>query len=206
MLEIRNATLKVEEKTLFKELSLLVEDGLMCCITGESGCGKTSLLRAVMGFQKLDEGFVCIDGEMLTPSSAETFRTQMAYLPQELSLPAETVEEMVEMPFQLKTNKDIPHTKDLLMEEWKRLELPPELYDKKTNELSGGERQRVMIAVCGLMGKRIVLADEPTSALDPHAAALVGQYFRLMAARGASVLTVSHDGNFARMADRTIRI
>lgn len=206
MLEIKNARLSANGKPLFENLSLTVPNGSICCITGESGCGKTSLLRTILGFQCLDEGFVSIDGELLTPSSAETFRKDTAYLPQELSLPAEWVSEMVAFPFQLRQNKGGAFTKQRLFEEWQLLGLSPELYDRKTSELSGGERQRAMLAVCGLLGKHLVLVDEPTSALDGNASTLVANYLRRLATKGAAIVAVSHDMQFAATCDTRIII
>ena len=59
----------------------------MLSIMGSQGSGKTSLLRALMGFLAIDGGHISIDGELLTPRSAPYFRHQMAYVPQYLSVP-----------------------------------------------------------------------------------------------------------------------
>ena len=168
MLEIKNVKIKFGDKTLLGGLSLSAEDGQVVCISGDSGCGKTSLLRAILGFLPLEEGHVSIDGELLTPAAAGEFRKFMAYVPQDLAMPMETVEEMVKMPFALKANISTPFSKKRLMEEWQKLDLDSELYDKKVSELSGGQRQRIIISTLGLLQKPIVLADEPTSALDAH--------------------------------------
>ncbi len=70
-----------------KELSLTVNDGQMLTITGAEGCGKTTLLRALVGLIGIDQGHISIDGELLTPRSAPWFRRRMAYVPQYLSVP-----------------------------------------------------------------------------------------------------------------------
>ena len=150
------------EQVLLGGLSFSADDGEVVCITGESGCGKTSLLRAILGFIPLHEGHISIDGELLTPAAAGEFRKYMAYVPQDLAMPMETVGEMVKMPFALKANISTPFSKARLMEEWQKLDLAPELYDKKVSELSGGQRQRIFISTLGLLQKSIVLADEPT--------------------------------------------
>lgn len=206
MLEVKNASLQVDGTTLFSGLSFTVDEGRILCITGGSGAGKTTLLRALLGFWPLSEGHISIDGELLTPSSAEDFRKGMAYVPQEPALPSEWVRDMVSMLFQLKVNRGTPFSKSRLMDEWDRLGLAPELYDKKVMELSGGQRQRVMLSVCGLLDKPILLADEPTSALDHQSAALVADYFRNMAAKGCTVVVVSHDESFAAECDSIVNI
>ena len=204
MLEIKNVKIKFGDKTLLGGLSLSAEDGQVVCISGDSGCGKTSLLRAILGFLPLEEGHVSIDGELLTPAAAGEFRKFMAYVPQDLAMPMETVEEMVKMPFALKANISTPFSKKRLMEEWQKLDLDSELYDKKVSELSGGQRQRIIISTLGLLQKPIVLADEPTSALDAHTTALVLNYLKVLAAKGATVLTVSHDPTFASACGKKI--
>jgi putative ABC transport system ATP-binding protein len=108
MLEIKNASLKVGGTDLFCGLSFAVDDGGMVCVMGPSGSGKTTLLRTLLGFRPLDGGHVSIDGELLTPSSAEEFRKIMAYVPQEVALPTEWVADMVAMLFSLKI-KFIPY-------------------------------------------------------------------------------------------------
>ena len=204
MLEIKNVKIKMGELVLLGGLSFSADDGEVVCITGESGCGKTSLLRAILGFIPLHEGHISIDGELLTPAAAGEFRKYMAYVPQDLAMPMETVGEMVKMPFALKANLTTPFSKARLMEEWQKLDLAPELYDKKVSELSGGQRQRIIISTLGLLQKSIVLADEPTSALDAHTTALVLNYLKALAAKGATVITVSHDPAFADGCDKKV--
>ena len=206
MLEIKNVKIKFGDKTLLGGLSLSAEDGQVVCISGDSGCGKTSLLRAILGFLPLEEGHVSIDGELLTPAAAGEFRKFMAYVPQDLAMPMETVEEMVKMPFALKANISTPFSKKRLMEEWQKLDLDSELYDKKVSELSGGQRQRIIISTLGLLQKPIMLADEPTSALDAHTTALVLNYLKALASKGATVITVSHDPAFANGCDKKVII
>ena len=68
-------------------LSATVSEGKVLSIMGSQGKGKTTLLRALMGFLPIDEGHISIDGELLTPLSAPWFRKQMAYVPQHLEVP-----------------------------------------------------------------------------------------------------------------------
>ena len=68
-------------------VSATVGTGSVLAISGEQGTGKTTLLRALLGFIATDEGHISIDGELLTPLSAPYFRRQMAYVPQGLTVP-----------------------------------------------------------------------------------------------------------------------
>ncbi|MBE6260402.1 MAG: ATP-binding cassette domain-containing protein [Prevotella sp.] len=82
-IELRNVTIGQQ----IRGLSVTVGDGNVLNITGSQGVGKTTLLRALLGFVAVDEGYISIDGELLTMSSAPWFRKQMAYVPQLLEVP-----------------------------------------------------------------------------------------------------------------------
>ena len=86
MLEVKDATIVIGEKTLAQGLSFTARDGQLTCITGSEGSGKTTLIRTLMGFLPVKEGFVSVDGELLTVRSAPAFRTMMVYLPQQMQM------------------------------------------------------------------------------------------------------------------------
>ena len=81
MLELKNATLTLNGIELFSHLSFVADKGQLTCVTGPSG--KTALASVLLGFTPLTEGFISIDGSLLTPLSAPVFRRLMAYVPQE---------------------------------------------------------------------------------------------------------------------------
>ena len=83
MLELHNVTIGQQ----IRGLSATVSEGNVLSIMGSQGKGKTTLLRALLGFLPVDEGHISIDGELLTPLSAPWFRKQMAYVPQHLEVP-----------------------------------------------------------------------------------------------------------------------
>lgn len=83
LLELHNITIG----QLVRGFSATVGEGNVLSIKGAQGKGKTTLLRALLGFVAVDEGHISIDGELLTPLSAPYFRRQMAYVPQGLTVP-----------------------------------------------------------------------------------------------------------------------
>ena len=203
---MKDASLALEGKNLFHNLSFVVSGGEMLCVMGESGCGKTTLLRCILGFQPLDEGAVSIGGTELTPLSAEYMRSMMAYIPQEMNLPCNTVAELVALPYQLRVNRDKRFSKEALMDQWQRLRLDEALYRKQLAEVSGGERQRIMLSMVGMLDKKVVLVDEPTSALDVESSLLVAGYLQGLAKRGTAIIAVSHDRAFAGQCDKTLML
>lgn len=194
-------------RSLFAPLQLTLDRGEMVCITGESGCGKTTLLRAIMGFVPLEEGAVCYKGAPMTVQQLGRFRRETMYVPQDLNFSVEWVSEMVTALFDLRTNRHLTFRKEALWTIWDELGLERALYDKRIAQLSGGQRQRVMLSVCALTGKEMMLADEPTSALDEDGTARVAQFLKRMAKeRGTAVLAVSHNKRFMRECDRVVTL
>ena len=206
MLNISGATLRYGNQTIFKNINLKVSRGELVGITGESGCGKTSLIRAILGFAP-SEGSIIVDETPLCPNTVEEIRTKIAYLPQELSLPVDTVEEMVRLTFELKANRGTTFSKEALMSDWNKLNLSPALFSKHVSEVSGGQRQRILLSAAGLLGKPLLLADEPTSALDATASEAVADYLRMLAdERNTAVVVVTHSDMLADRCDRCLKL
>ena len=197
MLHINNACIAFGTEVLFSGFEMKLEKGETACIVGQSGCGKTSLLNAVMGFVPLYEGTIKVGGTLLDKSTIDLVRRQIAWIPQELALPFEWVKEMVSLPFELKVNRSVPFSEERLFMCFDELGLEHELYFKRVNEVSGGQRQRIMLAVAALLNKPLIVIDEPTSALDTGSTDKVLAFFRRQAENGAAVLAVSHDKDFA---------
>lgn len=192
MLHINNACIAFGTEVLFSGLNLNLERGKTACIVGQSGCGKTSLLNAVMGFVPLKEGTIKVGDTLLDKSTIDIIRRQIAWIPQELALPFEWVKEMVALPFDLKVNRSVPFSEERLYEYFDDLGLEHDLYTKRVNEVSGGQRQRIMLAVAAMLNKPLIIIDEPTSALDAGSTDKVLAFFRRQAEKGAAVLAVSH--------------
>lgn len=202
MLRLQNITIRYGDKTILKDFSLSVDKGEIVCLCGESGCGKTSLLNAVMGFVDC-EGSISFDGVGMTAANIDEIRRQIAYVPQELALPQETVSEMVRLPFMLKANRAVAFSEEMITEEWSHLNLEPSLLQMGTGQISGGQRQRIMLSVAGLLQKPLMIVDEPTSALDADSARLVLDYFRFLAReRGMAILLASHHAEIINGCDR----
>lgn len=197
MLHINNACIAFGTEVLFSGFEMKLEKGETACIVGQSGCGKTSLLNAVMGFVPLYEGTIKVGGTLLDKSTIDLVRRQIAWIPQELALPFEWVKEMVSLQFELKVNRSVPFSEERLFMCFDELGLEHELYFKRVNEVSGGQRQRIMLAVAALLNKPLIVIDEPTSALDTGSTDKVLAFFRRQAEKGAAVLAVSHDKDFA---------
>ena len=203
ILELRGITVSYGDHTVISNFSMELERGELVAVTGVSGSGKTSLIRAILGFVPIEQGEILVDG---IPVNAVEVRKHTAYLPQDLSFPCEWVDEVLRMPFLFRNNRDRKITDEQWLDCFGRLGLEGGIMKKRLNEISGGQRQRMMLAIASMLDKDIIILDEPTSALDVASVNLVTGYIKELSARGKSVISVTHDNVFAAACDKVIEI
>lgn len=206
ILKVNNLNIAYNNHIVIRDFSMQLRRGEMVAITGASGSGKSSLLRALMGFVPLTSGEIIFDGAQMHKGQMEKLRRHTAFLPQDLSFPCEWVSEVLETPFLFKNNKNTTVTKEMWHEAFECVGLDNRIMDKRLNEISGGQRQRMLFAVIAMLDKELILLDEPTSSLDSESATLVTKFIKDMCKRGKTVLAVTHDKHFAEECDRIINI
>lgn len=204
MIELQNITITYEGKEVLRDFSLQVNECETVCISGKSGCGKSSILMAILGFITPSTGSVLYNNVALSASTILSFREKTAYLSQDISFPYRTVKELMDAPFEFKANRRNRPSKENIISTFASLALAKEIYSKELNELSGGEKQRVMLALIKLLNKDILLLDEPTSALDQTSIALVLGFLKEM--EDKTIIIVSHDEQFSQHFDKQIVI
>ncbi len=181
-------------------VSLQVQPGETVAVVGESGCGKTTLARAVLGLQKMAAGEISLAGEKVegvAPTNAE--RVGMVWQDPYASLnPKWTVGRSATEPFRIAKKKGVSGT---IFEE---VGLDPKMVDRYPHQLSGGQRQRVAIGRALALKPPLVICDEPTAALDLSIRAQILNLLKsVQAANGCSFLYISHDLTTVRfLADR----
>jgi polar amino acid transport system ATP-binding protein len=215
--EIRNAHKSFGGKAVLHGIDLTIPRGSVTVILGPSGSGKSTLLRAINHLEKLDEGYVRIDGELigvrvdgdrlreLPEKRILRQRLRIGFVFQNFNLfPHLTVtENVVEAPVAagVATKADArQRAADLLAE----VGLSDKA-DAYPRQLSGGQQQRVAIARSLALDPDIVLFDEPTSALDPELVGDVLNTIRTLAGSGRTLIVVTHEIGFAReVADHVV--
>ena len=193
MLEVKDATISISGKILSQNLSLIAPDGEITCITGPEGSGKTAFLHTLMGFLPVTEGFVSVDGELLTVHSAPAFRRFMCYLPQNINMlrhqlyPVEASQtesdEYGVWNTELPSAEEIPETKPLSAEETFQL----------ANRIISEAEDRP-----------ILIADEPALHLTPELTIQLQQLLQQQAAQGKCVLIASRNPQIVANANRVI--
>jgi ABC-type sugar transport system ATPase subunit len=146
---------------LLKDINFKVQSGSTLVIMGPNGCGKTTLLECIAGFQKIDSGSIVIDGIDVTHLPPE--KRRVGYVPTDYMLfPNTTVQKNIWFAFKRSKGLSLNDLQRII-----RLLQIEDLMDKKVEHLSSGQKQRVAIARALATRPHVLLLDEPCSALDP---------------------------------------
>ena len=206
VLSVRHVTSGYREGGLFEkktfhqvlhDVTFDVRHGEILGLVGESGTGKSTLAKTILGMVKPDRGEVV----------HYTKRPQLIFQDPYSSLnPAYPVSWILEEPLRIYGKYDAAERKRRVREILDRVELPEECLAAKPSELSGGQRQRVSIAVALIQRPRFLIADEPVSALDVTIQAQILKLLRqLRDELDLSYLFISHDLNVVyQLCDRVL--
>ncbi|MBS7576005.1 MULTISPECIES: amino acid ABC transporter ATP-binding protein [unclassified Enterococcus] len=197
MLELKNINKSFGSKEIFKDLNLVVNDGDILAIVGQSGGGKTTLLRMLAGLETIDSGEVFFNNQKVENDALTDGEQIMGVVFQDFQLfPHLTVFDNLTIS-PLKVLKRA--SQDVFIEAKKLLEQLG--IDDKSEaypyQLSGGQKQRVALARALMMHPKIIGYDEPTSALDPALRKEVENLILSGKESGITQIVVTHDMAFA---------
>ena len=198
-----------EEYEALKGISLGIESGEFVAVMGPSGSGKSTLLSLMGGLSKASSGIVSIDGidlGSLGPNKLSDFRREyLGFVFQSFYLvPYLTAIENVMLPLAIQPGLN-GTGRDRALEALSKVGM-----DKKArrlpSQLSGGEQERVAIARAIVNKPALILADEPTGNLDTRTGDKVLEMLEGLHAEGHTIVMVTHSGENAKKAGRTIEI
>jgi len=199
---VRQGVLRREVARLraVSDVSVELRAGQVLGVVGESGCGKTTLGRALVGLHAPTAGTLRIDGRDVATMDDEQRRrmtrdVQMVFQDPFASLnPRKRIRQILQVPFEVHGLAGAAGLESRLLELVSLVGLLPEHLDRWPHELSGGQRQRVGIARALALQPRVVVLDEPLSALDMSIQSQVlNLLVDLQARLGLSYVFISHD-------------
>jgi putative ABC transport system ATP-binding protein len=190
-------------------LSFSVPNGQFLTITGKSGSGKSTLLYQLGLLDLPTSGEVYVDGkECVNRNEGERTKIRLddlGYIFQDYAImPSLTALENTMLPLLMQG-----YTKEIAIEKAKKALDRVGLLDRMNNlpsALSGGQQQRVSIARAISHDPKIIFADEPTANLDSETSHQVMQAFLSLNKEGQTIIMVTHEEEYAKLADRTIKM
>ena len=199
-----------QEIHVLRDLDLAVDQGEMVAVVGASGVGKSTLLHALGGLDRVDGGSIRIDGRdlasMSDPSLVEFRNRNVGFVFQfHHLLPEFDALENVEMPMRI-AREPLNDARQRATSLLARVGLGERLRHRP-GMLSGGEQQRVAVARALVMKPALLLADEPTGDLDETTADSLHALLREMhAAYGLTSIIATHNPRLAAACDRVLRL
>ena len=184
MIELAGVRKRFGPLEVLAGVDLNVAEGRITALVGPNGCGKTTLIKALLGLVRADEGRVAIDGHTL--NGDWRYRERIGYMPQLPRFP-ENLSGRDVMALLEDLRPDGPRDRTLL----EAFDLESQL-DKPLRTLSVGNRQRINAALAFLFVPDLLILDEPTAGLDPTASARLKDHVLDVRRSGRTVLVTSH--------------
>lgn len=197
------------ETKVLKGVDVEIRKGEFVAIMGRSGAGKSTLLYQLSLLDQPTGGEICVDGvdiHNLTEDQRTDFRlNKLGYVFQDYALlPDLTATENVALPLLMQgKSKDSAYARAKEVLDMVGL---AGKYGNVPAKLSGGQQQRVSIARALAHDPAILFADEPTANLDSESSALILKIFQDIHAKGQTIVMVTHEAEYAKVADRVIEM
>lgn len=211
-LEIDQLHVEFERQPVLRDINLTIRRGETLVIIGESGCGKTVLLKTIIGLIRPTRGTIRVMGQdisQLSERAMSELRTRFGFVFQQAALfDSLTIGQNVAFPLKHHRRMEGQEADEAVRRALADVGLPPAVVTKRPAELSGGMRKRVGLARALVMSPEIVLYDEPTTGLDPIMSDVINELMlRTQHRSRVTSIIITHDMNTARkVADRVVMV
>lgn len=190
-IKMKNMNKKFKDSQIFENLNLFIKKGEIVTITGDSGKGKTTLLRCLTGFEKIDNGTIEILGENLVKEGKYVDKKTQNKILKNVGV--------VFQNYNLFSNLNVRKNLEIICKDSKKIDFFLKKFDLSEKEnlypqsLSGGQKQRVSIIRTLLPNPKVILFDEPTSALDDKNRAKIINLINELQKSNYTIIVVTHD-------------
>ena len=186
MIEIKNLTKKFNKFTALNQVNIRFNDGHSVALIGPNGCGKTTLIKCILGLNVVEDGDILVNNESV--KEHYLYRKNIGYMPQIGRYPENmTIAHTIQM---IKDTRKVSES-ELDTELLEAFELES-IFDKKMRTLSGGTTQKVSAVLAFLFNPGIIILDEPTAGLDPLASEILKNKIIKEKNKGKLIIITSH--------------
>jgi Cu-processing system ATP-binding protein len=186
MIIASNVSKKFGKLKALDDVSVTCNKGECIALIGPNGCGKTTLIKCILGMVVSDSGFITFNGYNI--KHHWLYRENIGYMPQIGRYPDNmTIGQVLNMMKDIRGKKDMVLDEDLINQFGLQ-----ELLNKRMRTLSGGTRQKVSAALAFLFNPDVLILDEPTAGLDPVSSEILKNKIIAEKNRGKLVLITSH--------------
>ena len=206
---VENVTLGYGERIILQNVSFEIRSGEIVALLGGSGCGKSTMLKAIIGLLPVRSGDIRIDGESIVRATGEAKRRIMRRFGVAFQggalFRSYTIRENIALPLEEYTDYSREEINRLVSEKLEMVDMKG-TEDMMPGDLSGGMIKRAAVARAIITNPRLLLADEPTGALDSRATDELLRVFSDISAGGQTILMVTHSVRAASRAGRVLFI
>lgn len=212
LIELNDLSVHFGRQPVLHEITLSIPRGQTVAVIGESGCGKTVLLKTIVGLLRPTSGHVVFEGQRideLSDKELTALRTKFGFVFQGAALfDSMTVADNVAFPLRENRRMPIEEIEKIIYERVAQVGLPTSVLGKRPAQLSGGMRKRVGLARALVMNPEVVLYDEPTTGLDPIVSDVINELIiRSRKQNPVTSVVVTHDMKTAqKVADRVVML